>query len=333
VSLLAHFLVYNLLVSLVGGLLAWLVVLAVIHLLDIRSSALSFCFFSLALFKSLFLLLGIGLILPWPAGWFGKWHDLALSFKQVLPFFLLWAGTVYLVFYFAVRRARQVILEEVRSAAEAAPRLQSIFEAVLAEFKDKPCPECSDDLCTVNALGQTPRLMISGRAKTPLALTGAGDSIILFPSGLIPQLNDVELAGALAHELAHLVLRRPNWCSASTLQKLTLIVPMAGLVGEYLRHQEERACDELAVSIVEQPGQYAGMLTKSFRFARGQPGQRIKDWLQILPRLVGFKPLLSERVEQLVGPRPAAAGWKQSRPIIWIVWTVLLVFLFFNGYR
>jgi Zn-dependent protease with chaperone function len=331
-SPLFRFLVYNLLVSLAGGLLAWLVVLAAVRGLGVRSSGLSFCFFSLAIFKSLLLLLGIGLILPWPATFFGTLHALALSPVLVLPYLLVWSGVMYLVFYFAGRNARRVALESAQPAAGAAPRLQAIFHPLVEEFRKSSCRECRDDFCSEAVLGQAPRLMVSDRIRSPMALTGAGETAVIFPGGLISRLNESELSGALAHELAHLVLRRPTWCSAGTLQKMAWMVPTASVVGEHLRRQEETACDGLAVAIAgSSPDVYAGMLTKSFRFTRGELRPAVDAWLQALPRLVGYKPLLSERVERLVGPASAREGWRPPRFLIWVVWAILLEILLFSN--
>ena len=331
-TVLARFLVYNLLASLAAGLLAWLVVMAAVRLLGLRSSALSFCFFGLPVLKSVLILLGVGLFLPWPGWVFEKWHALALPFQSIWPWLLIWTLGVYLVYRLVVWQARQAVLKAARPAPAASPRVAAVFERVGQAYRQTPCPQCSDDLCCVRAPGAPePRLLISERLNSPLALTEGGAPAILFPAGLAPLLNDAELAGALAHEQAHFILRRPNWCSASTLQTLTLIDPVAGLAGEYLHRQVEKACDELAVSVTGQPELYAGMLTKSYRFARQQAGRAAIGRLNVLPRLLGFKPLLSERVEHLLAPASSAAGWRQSRVTIWLVWAALVAVLFFSG--
>jgi len=175
-----------------------------------------------------------------------------------------------------------------------------------------------------------PRLLVSEHLNSPLALTGGGEPAILFPTSLVSRLDQAELEGALAHEMAHFQLRRPNWCSAGTLQKLTLINPVANLVREYLHRQEEKACDEVAVSIVGQPDMYAAMLTKSYRYAKEQSNPIPLSRLQGLPRLLGFKPLLSERIEHLLHPESQRMGWQASRIIVWVVWAALFGLLFFS---
>lgn len=333
-AVLVQFLVYNLLFSLGAGLLTWLIVVGLIRLLGIQSSAMKLCFFSLPILKSLLILMGIGLVLPWSDAWFARWHNLALPVWQVLPFLLIWMAAIYLVYRLIVRRARGTVLQEAQPAPQTASRLTGAYQAVLEDFLKIPCPECSDDLCCSVEMKTKPGVMISRRLNSPMALTDGGEPLILFPKGLIPRLSDAELAGALGHELAHFHLRRPDWCSAGMLNKLTLINPMFLLLGEYLRRQEEKACDELAVSILGQPEVYAGMLIKSYSFAKEQAGGSLLSRMQVLPRLassaIGFKPLLSERVENLLQPEAEQRKWKIPNLVAWLVWGVLFSLLFFN---
>ncbi len=326
-----RFLLYNLTISLAGGLLVWWVVRAAVRVLKVQSSVLSFCFYSLAVFKSLLLLLGIGLVFPWPAGWFGEVHAPALSPAQVLPFFLIWSGIIYLFFFISGRKAARSALAEARPAAEAGALLGPIFDGVLEAFRKDACRDSKDDFCSITNIKSTPRLMVSGRVRSPMALTGAGEEAVIFPKALIARLTDAELAGALAHELAHFVMRRPAWCSAGTLLKTAWMIPTAGIVGESLRRREETACDDLAVSIVGRPDLYSGMLTKCYRFARGENPARAGAWVEAIPRLIGYKPLLTERVEHLIGSGAGEAGWKPPAWLIWTVWVVLLVILLFHN--
>ena len=336
---LVRFLIYNLLLSLAAGLAAWLIVMAALRLLRVQSSAQSLYLLSLPLFKSFFILLGLGLVLPWPAQLFENLHRQALRYWQVLPFLLVWAIGVYLAYRLLVRRARQMLLKDARPAAQAAPHLAAIYKAVAEAYTRVPCPTCDDDLCCVVELNQTAELLVSEQLDSPVALTDFGQPALIFPAGLIPLLSDAELAAALAHELAHFILRRPNWCSAGTLQKLTLLNPLTGLMGHYLHRQEEKACDDLALAALMrieafsasgQPELYAGMLTKCYRFAREQKRPVALGGWQPLPRLLGFKPLLSERVEHILSAGGAVGSKKSSPLVFWLVWAALFGVLFLS---
>lgn len=328
---LIRFLVFNVLVSLVAGWLAWLLVSAIVRLLALRSAPMSFCFFALPVFKSLFLILGVGLIFTWPAQPFETWHALAVPFRQLWPWLLLWAAAVYLLYRLAVWHARRTLRQDALPAAGVALRLTAAFESIVSAYRGAPRPDCADSLCCVREATLQPKLLVSEHLDSPLALTDRAEPAILFPAGLIAQLDDRELACALAHEMAHFVLRRRDWCSAGTLQFLTLLNPAASLAGEYLHRQEEEACDDLAVSVVGQPELYAGMLTKSYRFARQHAGRALTARLNMLPRLVGFRPLLSERVERLLAPQSASVRPTPSPVIVWLIWAALAALLFFSG--
>jgi Zn-dependent protease with chaperone function len=332
VTELGRFLAFNLLLSLAAGGLAWLIALGGMRLLDLRSSAQSLCFLGLPVLKSLLILLGVGLVFPWPAQLFGAWRRLALPFGQVWPFLLVWAVGAALITFLAVRRARADLLREARPAEGADPALAAVFQQEIQAYRQLSCPPCSDDVCCVVGELPAPRLLISDRLDSPLAITGR-DPLVLFPAGLGSRLTEAEISGALAHELAHFILRRPTWCSAGTLQKLTLIDPPASLVEAYLHRQEEKACDDLAVAVVGQPEVYAGMLTQCYRFAREQRQSGLPGRLAGLPRLLGVKPLLSERVEHLLAPQPARSGWRQSPLAVWAMWILIFSVLFFNTYR
>ncbi len=329
-TLLARFLVYNLLLSLAAGLVAWAIAVAALRLLGIRSSAQSLSLLGLPLVKSLFILAGLGLAFPWPAALFERWHAMALPFRQVLPFLLAWAVGINLILLIVIRQARRALLKDARPAAQAAPRLVAIFDQVAVAYQNVPCPTCSDDICCVVQQNRQVSLLVSERLDSPLALADPGAPAILFPAGLVPLLSDAELAGALAHELAHFILRRPYWCSAGTLQKISLLSPLAALVSHYLHRQEEKACDDLAVALAGQPEIYAGMLTKSFRFASQQKGKAALRRWQPLPRLLGFKPLLSERVEHILSGDARPACGKSSRAVFWLAWGLLFILLFFS---
>ncbi len=333
---LVRFLAYNLLVSLVAGALAWLVVRLVVGGLRLRAGTTIFCFLALPVVKSLLLVLGVGVVFPWPSLVFLAWHAQALPFGQLWPWLLLWGISVFLLYRLAVWRARQTLLAGALPATSAAPRLAAAYETVSEAYRRAPRPSCAEELCCVREKPLQPNLLVSEHLDSPLALTDGGAPAILFPSALVSHLDDDELACALAHERAHFVLRRRDWCSAGTLQFLTLLNPVAGLAGEYLHRQEEIACDDLAVSIVPRPETFASMLTKCYRFARGQASGALSARLHLLPRLVGFRPLLSERVERLLAPRDIAPQSASTRPapspfVVWLVWGCLAAALFFVG--
>lgn len=300
---LAHFLLYNLLPSILAGALVWLLVATAFTLLPIRQAALRLCLLWMPLAKSLFVLLGIGLILPWPAPFFRNWQAAALSPRQVIPFLLLWAGGATLLYEALVRRVRRRLLREAQPAPE---RLERTLDDVLAAYRQRASCRCDNGLVCSDASLPRPQLFVSDHLRSPLALTAGGRPAILFPAGLAGKLDDEELAGALAHEVAHFRLRWPGWCSVGALRKLAVVSPVAGLVSAHIYREEEKACDDMAVRITGEREAYADMLLKSYRYALAQDRSLAKH-LAFLPHLLGRRPALSERVERLLHePEPAA---------------------------
>lgn len=319
----ARFLLYNLLSSLVAGALVWLLIVAAFNLLPIRQAVLRLCLLWMPLAKSLFVLLGVGLILPWPESFFRSWQAAALSPGQVIPFLLLWAGGATLLYGVVVRRVRQRLLREARPAP---PRLERTLNDVLAAYRQTVSCRCDNGLCSSAASLPRPQLFVSDGVRSPLALTAGGEPAILFPAGLAEALADDELAGALAHEVTHFGLRWPGWCSVGTLRKLTVVSPVAGLVSAHIHREEEKACDDVAVRITGDRAAYADMLLKSYRYALAQDRSLAKR-LAFLPQLLGRRPALSERVERLLHePAPTTEQPLQVllTLLLWLAASVLI---------
>jgi beta-lactamase regulating signal transducer with metallopeptidase domain len=251
-------------------------------------------------------------------------HAQALPPQQVLPYLLLWAGGIFLVYELVVRRARRRLLSEARVAPD---RLARNLDEVLAPFNQTTTWKCTNGLECSTSKVRKPQLLVSDDLNSPVALTAGGEPAVIFPSGLVPELNDIELKGALAHELSHFSLRWPGWCSVGLLRKMAVVSPTAGLVMTQINREEEKACDDMAVKIVGQPEVYSGMLLKSYHYALAHT-KPAEGKLQLLPRLLGFKPLLAERVERLIHPRPAASGQWQQYLLACLLWLGLSAVFF-----
>jgi Zn-dependent protease with chaperone function len=317
-TLLGQFLLYNLLPSLVIGFVAWLVLMTAFALLPIRKASLRLSLLFIPLVKSALLLLGLGLILPWPKSLVITWHAQAVPPHQVLPYVLIWAGLAFIISIFVVQRARQHVLH---TAQPAPPRLVNALEDVLLTYRQTAAQTCTNGSQCNPAQVPEPRLLISDDINSPVALTAGGEPMIIFPTGLLSDLTDVELNGAIAHELTHFALRWPSWCSVSLLRKFAIISPAAGLVIMNVSREEEKACDEMAVRVMGDSDAYAEMLLKSYRYALNH-ARPIGGKLQVLPRLLGFKPMLTDRVEQLLHP-PSRVRPGVQLFLTCLLWTIL----------
>lgn len=321
---LEQFLLYNLLPSVAVGALVWLLVVAAFNLLPIRQAVLRLCLLWMPLAKSLFVLLGIGLILPWPEPFFRSWQAAALAPRQVIPFLLLWAGGAALLYEAVVRRIRKRLLREARPAPE---RLERTLDEVLAAHRQTTACRCDNGLLCSPASLPRPQLFVADDIRSPLVLTAGGEPAILLPTGLADTLDDDELAGALAHEVTHFGLRWPGWCSVGGLRKLAIVSPVAGLVSAHVHREEEKACDDVAVSITGDREAYADMLLKSYRYALAQDRSLARQ-VAFLPQLLGRRPALSERVERLLHEPAPAAGRPLQLLLTGLLWLAASALLF-----
>lgn len=328
-SALYRFGFYNVLPALAGGVIVWLFVGGAVRLLRIRQGTLRLCLFAAPLVKSTLLLIGIGLLMPWPRATTAAWHASALPPSRVLPWFLLFSGAGILVRAAAAGRARRAALAEARPADRVAPRMSAALDDVMKRI-EKQCRSLLIERCGCQPPLLRPHLLAAGpEIRTPLIATDPPPTIV-FPAALADQLDDTELRGALAHEVAHLQMRSHRSClRPSFVRSLTTANPLALIMTSHLRTEEDKACDDVAVAATGDGGAYAGMLLKAYRFARPTSGTTSLT-AGHLPGLLGIAPSLSKRIERLVQDPPPRSGMATQYAAFAVVWAAMIV-LFFNA--
>jgi hypothetical protein len=327
--LLFRFLVYNLLPGLVSGALLWLLVNAAIALLHIRHGALRLPLLYAPLVKSILVTLGIGLVFPWPWPFLAAWHNEALATESILPFYLLWAGSALLAGYWLARRARQRVLHGALPARQVDARLESALDRVMAGYQNQPARLVGDSwiCCRTGVPLPRPELWVSDKLDTPLVVTDRDEPVLVFPAELSEQMEAAELEMVLAHEIAHLTLQRPICCAAFAVDRFSLANPVAVLLAARLRHEEEKACDDLAVTLLEMPEVYAQVLLKSYRFANNR--SRPTKWIRLKStfRLLGAKSSITERVERLLGRQAPGNNLNLQRCATCLLWVGVAILL------
>lgn len=329
IDLLQGFLLYNLLPAVLAGMITWLLVYAALSVFQVEYGTLRLSLLAAPLVKSLLVLFGIGLVLPWPRPVFAAWHARALSFSTVLPIVLIWGGAALILRTLLVRRARRLALQGAKPVGKSAPRLAASIDRVHAAYRR--CPQKmvgrSGLACCVNVKMPQPRLLVSNRGlRSPTILTSESRPVIIFPRDLVERLSDDELDRALAHEYAHFLLRSHCGVSSTNLRRIVPINPIASLVAALLVREEEKACDDMAVAALGKPDVYADMLLKSYRFSAAHAGP-LMDRVQVLPQLLGVRPMITERVERQLGDRPPQSRFAAQMAATCLLWTGL-IFLF-----
>ncbi|MFQ5874256.1 MAG: M56 family metallopeptidase, partial [Dehalococcoidia bacterium] len=162
-----------------------------------------------------------------------------------------------------------------------------------------------------------------GRALPPLLCSPGGTNAwtvgcfrprLVLGEGLLDLLDDEELQGVMAHELAH-VVRRDNCKKWATLilTSLTFFLPTSWVIPHLLRQEWEKASDDRAVRTTQDPFPFAEAIAKIWQQPPQQAAARSS--------FVGRRRLLEQRIRRLI--EPASSG---SPPRRWIlVATPLLV--------
>lgn len=97
-------------------------------------------------------------------------------------------------------------------------------------------------------------------------VVGRRHPIVVLDAELVARLDDAELEGVLAHELAH-VKRRDNLVAGvlGTVRDAAFFAPGVGWAVRHLHRERERAADQVAVIATGKPGALASGLLKVIR--------------------------------------------------------------------
>ena len=133
-------------------------------------------------------------------------------------------------------------------------------------------------------------------------VVGVRRPVVVLSQNLVEQLDDAELEGVLAHELAH-VRRRDNLMAVvlGTLKDLAFFVPGVGWAVQQLHRERELAADHLAVTTTGKPGALAGGLLKVLEAAP------LRE--QACAALAPSSGLV-DRVRVLIDEQPVASRWR-----------------------
>jgi hypothetical protein len=292
---LGRFLAYNLGASVAAGLWGVAVVYGVTWAAGLRSAETRKELLVLPLLKSTLVVLGLVTVMPFPPGFWRGIRAQALPFASVAPAFLIWTGFGLLGIELLKRRGARWALRSSEEAPAGSRPSQSVGRLLDLFRGRRGAVTCAS--CAPPREEQSPRLYLSDRATSPLLVEDEPPRVVL-PRALESELDDEELEGVLAHEMAHLWLRHPcgGVCEPNRLNSLAVSNPTSLLLGGLLAREEELACDEIAAQVTGRPEALAAALVKTYKFQRGRGG--------LVPvavaQLLGRRPLLRRRLERLL---------------------------------
>lgn len=325
----ARFVFANLLPSILAGALAWGVIRLFYRFLPLRDARRRLALYGVPLLKSALVLLGVGLVLPWPPI-FEWWRAAAVPWYLAIPSALIWAGFTLILQDAYRSRAYAEVLEGARPARFDFPEVEDVLAEVIELYQKTtpwrrraPYPFGGDAARIPASLP----VLSSDRINVPLVLTDPSCQAVILPASFAPHLSREQLKSIIAHEVAHLVISRPRSLSTTWWSLLTPISPIAIFLAEDIQREEERACDAVAAAVLGDRETYAESLVKAFRLVKS-PAKRPVPAAALVPQLTGRRPAISERVEALVRDRSAVdVPWSQAL-MSYVVWVASWIVLF-----
>ncbi|MBX2907404.1 MAG: M56 family metallopeptidase [Taibaiella sp.] len=117
------------------------------------------------------------------------------------------------------------------------------------------------DLKRRMGISRSVRLLVSARARVPMVV-GVLKPVVLVPAATVMQLSPGQLEAILLHELAH--VKRYDYLAnivQAAVETVLFFNPFVWLVSAGVRDERERCCDDMVVSMVDEPLDYATALT------------------------------------------------------------------------
>jgi bla regulator protein BlaR1 len=113
--------------------------------------------------------------------------------------------------------------------------------------------------------------VVSPTALEP-GIFGIFRPVLVWPQGISEHLGDEHIQSILAHEICH-VQRRDNLAAAAHMlvEAIFWFHPLVWWMGKRLLEERERACDEQALELGNEPKVYAESILKTCEFCVGSP--------------------------------------------------------------
>jgi Zn-dependent protease with chaperone function len=138
---------------------------------------------------------------------------------------------------------------------------------------DPDCAVVLETRATAAIMGvRTPDVRLLARCPGGAFTTGTRRPVIVVDPVLLDELDDAELEGLIAHELAH-VARRDTLLGAvvGIFRDLAFFLPPLHIAARWLGREQEESADELATAYTGRPVALASSILKVWDRSRGNP--------------------------------------------------------------
>jgi Zn-dependent protease with chaperone function len=221
-----------------------------------------------------------------------RWLNLEILGKISLSvLFIIMLSITALVFFFQ----------------EALPIIRHTFTSPKPDFHAKnPAP----DSIVLGALeklpGEKPEIFILDDDDILLFSTTGKNASIYLSRGLTNSLNIEQLQAAISHEIAHVTRnRKPHLLIVFLFRILLFFNPVVLVEFRRVVQEEEKICDDIAVSITQNPSVLAETLRKLYLIDSIRDEPRIKDLSKVSSTVEdrSHKMLIRSRITRLEGDR------------------------------
>ncbi len=193
---------------------------------------------------------------------------------------------------------------------ETIPVVKHMLESGTAEHEGTPCePEPFVEKASKALSMETPAVLVLDEDEPVLFSSTGRDPVIFMSAGLRGTLTEDQLHGAFAHELAHIARsRRPLLIVAFILRAILFFNPAVLVKFRRAVRDEEKICDDIAVSLTNDPKALADALGKFYHTPEGLPGtdgQKAPE-AQVPLEEYSYNLLLKSRIARLEHVIPGA---------------------------
>lgn len=175
-----------------------------------------------------------------------------------------------------------------------------------------------------------PRVVLLDACPGGAFTAGVRRPVVAIDPVLLEQLDQAEIEGVVAHELAH-ISRRDALLGqvVGSFRDLTFFLPPLYLAARWLRREQEESADELASSYTGRPAALASGILKVWGCSRGSRGPRVACSAVPVRRVAlagpggrapaaeglplrGAVKAITLRVERLITRPPAVPRWRRG---------------------
>ncbi|MBI2846267.1 MAG: M56 family metallopeptidase, partial [Chloroflexi bacterium] len=196
-------------------------------------------------------------------------------------------------------------------------------------------PKLDAALADLKARGKsTPPIFLTNQREPVACTVGTFKPVLLLSPSLIAAMDERELKGVLAHEMAHLQ-KGDNWKSwiLLVLRSFMFFNPVALIVFRKLTQENEKVCDDLAVRATREPLALASGVLKVFRSGVDDPDLssgvkgKLLSWGESLDHRARAQ-ATEERVARLLQTTDfKAVAWEEIRIGLVVISMFVLLFL------